>query len=108
MHPATELRAQVWDILHDVYDPEIPLNIADLGLVYDLKVSEQGEVEILMTLTSPGCPVGDLLAEEIRDRVMSLPGVQSVNVEFTFDPLWTPERISDEGREALRAFGFPV
>ncbi len=108
MNEATTLQAQIWDILHDVYDPEIPLNIADLGLVYDLKVSEQGEVQILMTLTSPGCPVGDILAEEIRDRIMSLPGVQSVEVEFTFDPLWTPERISEEGREALRAFGFPV
>lgn len=102
------LRNQVWEILHDVYDPEIPLNIADLGLIYDLQLSEQGEVFIRMTLTSPGCPIGDMIAEEIRDRVMSLPGVQEVQVEFTFDPLWTPERISEEGREALRAFGFPI
>jgi metal-sulfur cluster biosynthetic enzyme len=102
------LRDQVWEILHDVYDPEIPLNIADLGLVYDLQVSDAGEVSILMTLTSPGCPVGDMLAEEIRDRVMSIPGVKDVHVEFTFDPLWTPERISEEGRQMLRAFGFPV
>jgi metal-sulfur cluster biosynthetic enzyme len=102
------LRDQVWEILHDVYDPEIPLNIADLGLIYDLQVSEAGEVSILMTLTSPGCPVGDMLAEEIRDRVMSIPGVKDAHVEFTFDPLWTPERISEEGRQMLRAFGFPV
>ncbi len=102
------LRDQVWEILHDVYDPEIPLNIADLGLIYDLQVSEAGEVSILMTLTSPGCPVGDILADEIRDRVMSIPGVKDVHVEFTFDPLWTPERISEEGRQMLRAFGFPV
>ncbi|MER3402017.1 MAG: metal-sulfur cluster biosynthetic enzyme [Armatimonadota bacterium] len=102
------LRDQVWEILHDVYDPEIPLNIADLGLIYDLQVSEQGEAFIRMTLTSPGCPIGDMIAEEIRDRVMSLPGIQDVQVEFTFDPLWTPERISEEGREALRAFGFPI
>jgi metal-sulfur cluster biosynthetic enzyme len=102
------LRDQVWEILHDVYDPEIPLNIADLGLIYDLQVSEAGEVSILMTLTSPGCPVGDILADEIRDRVMSIPGVKDVHIEFTFDPLWTPERISEEGRQMLRAFGFPV
>ncbi|MCS7190522.1 MAG: iron-sulfur cluster assembly protein [Fimbriimonadales bacterium] len=102
------LRDQVWEILHDVYDPEIPLNIADLGLVYDLQVSDAGEVSILMTLTSPGCPVGDMLAEEIRDRAMSLPGIKDVHVEFTFDPPWTPERISDEGKQMLRAFGFPV
>jgi metal-sulfur cluster biosynthetic enzyme len=102
------LRDQVWEILHDVYDPEIPLNIADLGLIYDLQVSEAGEVSILMTLTSPGCPVGDMLAEEIRDRAMSIPGVKDVHVEFTFEPLWTPERISEEGRQMLRAFGFPV
>ena len=102
------LRDQVWEILHDVYDPEIPLNIADLGLIYDLQVSEAGEVSIQMTLTSPGCPIGDMLADEIRDRVMSIPGVKDVHVEFTFDPLWTPERISEEGRQMLRAFGFPV
>jgi metal-sulfur cluster biosynthetic enzyme len=102
------LRDQVWEILHDVYDPEIPLNIADLGLIYDLQVSEAGEISILMTLTSPGCPVGDMLADEIRDRVMSIPGVKDVHVEFTFDPLWTPERISEEGRQMLRAFGFSV
>jgi len=102
------LRDQVWEILHDVYDPEIPLNIADLGLIYDLQVSDAGEVSILMTLTSPGCPVGDMLAEEIRDRAMSIPGVTDVQVEFTFEPPWTPERISEEGRQMLRAFGFPV
>lgn len=102
------LRDQVWEILHDVYDPEIPLNIADLGLVYDLQVSDAGEVSILMTLTSPGCPVGDMLADEIRDRAMSIPGIKDVHVEFTFDPPWTPERISDEGKQMLRAFGFPV
>lgn len=102
------LRDQVWEILHDVYDPEIPLNIVDLGLVYDLKVNDAGEVSILMTLTSPGCPVGDMLADEIRDRAMSIPGITDVHVEFTFEPLWTPERISDEGRQMLQAFGFPV
>lgn len=102
------LREQVWEVLHDVYDPEIPLNIADLGLIYDLQVNDSGKVLILMTLTSPGCPVGDMLAEEIRDRAMSIAGVTEVQVEFTFDPLWTPERISDEGRHMLRAFGFPV
>jgi metal-sulfur cluster biosynthetic enzyme len=102
------LRDQVWEILHDVYDPEIPLNIADLGLIYDLQVSDAGEVSILMTLTSPGCPVGDMLADEIRDRAMSIPGITDVHVEFTFEPLWTPERISDEGRKMLQAFGFPV
>ncbi|MEN3001430.1 MAG: iron-sulfur cluster assembly protein [Armatimonadota bacterium] len=102
------LREQVLEILHDVYDPEIPLNIADLGLIYDLQVSDEGEVYILMTLTAPGCPVGDLIAQEITDRVQALPGVKEVRVDLTFDPLWTPERITEEGREALRAFGFPV
>ena len=102
------LRDQVWEIRHAVYDPEIPLTIADLGLVYDLQVNDAGEVSILMTLTSPGCPVGDMLADEIRDRAMSIPGVTDVQVEFTFEPLWTPERISEEGRQMLQAFGFPV
>jgi metal-sulfur cluster biosynthetic enzyme len=102
------LREQVLEILHDVYDPELPLNIADLGLIYDLQVSDEGDVYILMTLTAPGCPVGDLIAQEIQDRVLALPGVRDVRVDITFDPLWTPERITEEGREALRAFGFPV
>jgi metal-sulfur cluster biosynthetic enzyme len=103
-----DLRDQVLEILQDVYDPEIPLNIVDLGLIYNLQISEAGEVSILMTLTSPGCPVGDMIAQEITNRLMGLSGVKEVKVEFTFDPLWTPERISEEGREALRAFGFPV
>ncbi len=102
------LKEQVLEILHDVYDPEIPLNIADLGLIYDLQVSDEGDVYILMTLTAPGCPVGDLIAQEIQDRVLALPGVRDVRVDITFDPLWTPDRITEEGREALRAFGFPV
>jgi len=102
------LKEQVLEILHDVYDPEIPLNIADLGLIYDLQVSDEGDVYILMTLTAPGCPVGDLIAREIQDRVLALPGVRDVRVDITFDPLWTPDRITEEGREALRAFGFPV
>jgi len=102
------LKDQVLEILHDVYDPEIPLNIADLGLIYDLQVSDEGDVYILMTLTAPGCPVGDLIAQEIQDRVLALPGVRDVRVDITFDPLWTPDRITEEGREALRAFGFPV
>jgi metal-sulfur cluster biosynthetic enzyme len=91
------LREQVLEILHDVYDPEIPLNIADLGLIYDLQVSDEGAVYILMTLTAPGCPVGDLIAQEIQDRVMTLPGVKEVQVDITFDPLWTPDRITEEG-----------
>ncbi len=102
------LKEQVLEILHDVYDPEIPLNIVDLGLIYDLQVSDEGEVYILMTLTAPGCPVGDLIAQEIMDRVLTLPAVKDVRVDLTFDPLWTPERISEEGRALLRAFGFPV
>lgn len=101
-------KEEVMAILHDVYDPEIPLNIVDLGLVYDLQLSEDGQVYILMTLTAPGCPVGEIIAQEIRDRVSMLPGVQEVKVEITFDPLWTPERISEDGKAALRAFGFPV
>ncbi len=89
------------EALKDVYDPEIPYNIVDLGLVYDIKVQEDGRVYVLMTLTYPGCPIGPMIVEQIEEAVGSLPGVKYVDVDFTFDPPWTPDRMSEEAKEAL-------
>jgi len=97
----------VWSALRQCYDPEIPLNIVELGLIYDLDLeeSEDGhDVRIAMTLTAPGCGMGQILADDVEARVRALPGVRSVRVELTFDPPWSPERMSEEGRLELGMF----
>lgn len=97
----------VWDALRQCYDPEIPLNIVELGLIYGLELSHTAaghEVKIAMTLTAPGCGMGQVLADDVEARVRSLPGVHRVHVELTFDPPWTPDRMSEEGRLELGMF----
>ena len=101
-------REDIIEVLKTIYDPEIPLNIYDLGLVYGIEVSDDGKVHILMTLTAPGCPIADSLIYEIKDKLMQLEGVKDVEVELTFDPPWSLERITDEGKEILRTFGFNI
>lgn len=101
-------REDIIEVLKTIYDPEIPLNIYDLGLIYGIEISEDGKVHILMTLTAPGCPIADSLIYEIRDKLMQLEGVKDVEVELTFDPPWSLERISEEGKEILRTFGFNI
>lgn len=95
------LKEEIIDALRDVYDPEIPINVYDLGLIYDIVVKENGYVHILMSLTSPTCPTADYIQEMIHDAVSSVEGVSSVDVEITFDPLWTPDRVSNEAKEEL-------
>ncbi len=101
-------REDIIEVLKTVYDPEIPLNIYDLGLIYGIEISDDGKVHILMTLTAPGCPIADSLIYEIKDKLMQLEGVKDVDVELTFDPPWSLERITDEGKEILRTFGFNI
>lgn len=84
--------------LKTVFDPEIPVNIYDLGLIYKLEVSTANEVRILMTLTAPNCPVADSLPEEVMERVKAIPGVESVEVNLTFDPPWSEDNLTDEAR----------
>ena len=84
-----------------VYDPEIPVNIFDLGLIYTITISEVGEVDIVMTLTAPGCPVAGEMPGWVADAVSAVPGVQSVEVEMTFDPHWGMDMMSDEARLEL-------
>jgi probable FeS assembly SUF system protein SufT len=95
----------VWDALKTCYDPEIPVNIVDLGLVYDLSIGPAPaggrQVEVKMTLTAPGCGMGPMIAEDARARIAALPGVESARVHIIWDPAWTPQMISDDGRKIL-------
>ena len=87
-------------VMKDVYDPEIPINVVDLGLVYDVNVQE-GNVHVLMTLTAPGCGMGPFIAQQAEWAIAELEGVSDVEVEMTFDPPWSPEMISEDGKKLL-------
>lgn len=95
------LEQLVIEQLKTIYDPEIPVNIYDLGLIYKLEISTASEVRILMTLTAPNCPVADSLPEEVMDKLKAIPGVASVEVNLTFDPAWSQDNLSDEARLEL-------
>lgn len=97
------------EALKAVMDPEIGINVVDLGMVYGLaKDAEQDHVHVTMTLTSMGCPLAEEIQQEVKSILPRLPGVEHVEVEFTFTPPWTTEMISDEARDELRAMGFTV
>lgn len=94
----------VWDALKTCFDPEIPVNIVDLGLVYDLSIDKTAaghNVDVKMTLTAPGCGMGPVIAEDARQKIAGLPTVESAKVHIVWDPQWTPQMISPEGRLAL-------
>ncbi|MFZ9747185.1 MAG: iron-sulfur cluster assembly protein [Opitutaceae bacterium] len=95
----------VWAALRTCFDPEIPVNIVDLGLIYDLAIEPDGTghhgVEVKMTLTAPGCGMGPVIAEDARGKIAQLPSVHSARVHIVWDPQWTPHMISPAGRKAL-------
>ena len=95
----------VWDALKTCFDPEIPVNIVDLGLVYDLAIDRtpagKNVLEVKMTLTAPGCGMGPVIAEDARQKISALPGVESARVHIVWDPQWTPQMISETGRKIL-------
>jgi len=95
------LKEEVIAMLRDVYDPEIPVNIYELGLVYDVRVDESGEVGIVMTLTSPMCPVAEILPVEIETRTREIEGVRDVWIDLVWDPPWNPEMMSEGARLEL-------
>ncbi len=95
------LRVAVTEALRTVYDPEIPLNIYDLGLIYGLQTDAQGKVDIQMTLTAPGCPVAQTFPQVVEDTVRTVPGVTSAHVEIVWDPPWTQERMTEAARLQL-------
>ncbi|MDB6170614.1 MAG: hypothetical protein JWM88_3478 [Verrucomicrobia bacterium] len=103
--PAGEFsEAAVWAALKTCFDPEIPVNIVDLGLVYDLAVDASptgNRIEVKMTLTAPGCGMGPVIAEDARQKISALPTVESAKVHIVWDPVWTPQMISPEGRKVL-------
>ncbi len=87
--------------LREVYDPEIPVNIYDLGLIYDIDIAENGDVAIQMTLTAPACPVAGTLPQKVADTVAAVPGVGQVSVNLVWDPPWDMSRMSEDARLAL-------
>ncbi|RRQ45660.1 SUF system Fe-S cluster assembly protein [Chryseobacterium sp. SC28] len=87
--------------LKTVYDPEIPVDIYELGLVYDVQISDEGDVLVIMTLTSPNCPVAETLPVEVEDKVKGVSGVKSAKIELTFEPSWNREMMSEEAKFEL-------
>ena len=96
-----ELEQEIIGALKTVYDPEIPVNIDDLGLIYDLVIDDEGHVDLLMTLTAPGCPVAGSMPGWVQTAVESVPGVESCTVELAWEPPWTPELMSMRARLEL-------
>ncbi len=96
-----ELGEKIVKVLKTIYDPEIPVDIYELGLIYDVLVNEDNEVKILMTLTSPNCPVAESLPVEVEEKVKSLNMVKDAEVEITFDPPWTQDLMSEEAKLEL-------
>jgi probable FeS assembly SUF system protein SufT len=100
-----DLEAMVWEQLKTCYDPEIPVNIVDLGLIYAMEIAPMDDgakrVDVKMTLTAQGCGMGASIAIDARQKLLALPGVAEANVDLVWDPPWTPQMISPEGRERL-------
>ena len=87
--------------LKDIYDPEVPVNIVDLGLIYNIEINKEMDCQVLMTLTAPNCPAAEILPAEVHAAAATVEGVQKVNVDITFNPPWNPDLISEEARFTL-------
>ncbi len=94
----------VIDAISTVFDPEIPVNIYELGLIYAVEINDDGAVKVEMTLTAPGCPSAQELPEQVREAVLTVPGVTSAEVETVWDPAWHPGRMTEEARLSLNMF----
>ena len=94
-------KEQVLKQLKKVLDPELHINIVDLGLIYDVKTLKNGTVNIFMTLTFPGCPLGAMIHKEINEKLKELPNVKDINLKITFDPLWDFSKVSEDAKEQL-------
>ena len=97
----TKIEERIVDVLRTVYDPEIPVNIYDLGLIYKVDVKETGEVDIDMTFTSPTCPAADSSLEDVRQKVETVEGVKASNINFVMEPIWDQSMMSEEARVEL-------
>lgn len=94
-------KEQIIEKLKTVDDPELGVNIVDLGLIYEVKVNKNGIVSIKMTLTTPGCPMGAMFDQLVAEAVKSIPKVKDVKIEITFDPSWTPDKMSEKAKKLL-------
>ncbi|HKP33963.1 MAG TPA: DUF59 domain-containing protein [Sphingomicrobium sp.] len=99
--PGNDLQASVVEVLKSIYDPEIPVDIYELGLIYGVDISEDGDATITMTLTTPHCPVAESLPQEVELRALSVPGIRDAVVNLVWDPPWDPSKMSDEARLEL-------
>ena len=99
--PGGDLQAAVVEVLKSIYDPEIPVDIYELGLIYDVAIDADGDAVVTMTLTTPHCPVAESLPNEVELRVLSVPGVRDAEVKLVWDPPWDPSKMSDEARLEL-------
>jgi len=96
-----EIGEKIVEVLKTIYDPEIPVDIYELGLIYDVFVNENSDIKVLMTLTSPNCPVAETLPVEVEEKIKTLEEVNSAEVEITFDPPWTQDLMSEEAKLEL-------
>lgn len=96
-----ELEERIIATLRTVFDPEIPVNIYDLGLIYGIELTEEGDVEVLMTLTAPGCPVAQTFPGEVEQRILAVDGVNSAHVEIVWEPPWTQDRMTEAAKLEL-------
>lgn len=94
-------RSLIYDALYDVYDPELGVNVIDLGLVYDVALSEDGYVTLTMTLTTPGCPMHESLSEGVGAALVGIPGITGSEIRLVWEPRWDPSRMTEEGRRLL-------
>jgi len=101
VEPGGDLYEQVIEALKEIYDPEIPVNIYDLGLIYDVEITPERHAMVKMTLTTPNCPVAESMPGEVELRVGSVPGVGHAEVELVWDPPWDPQKMSDEAKLEL-------
>ena len=99
--PQTVSKEEVREVLKTVFDPEIPVNVVDLGLIYDVQVSDSNDVYVQMTLTFPGCGMGPHIAQQAEWAIQDLDGIEDVQIEIVFDPPWSPDLISEEARSQL-------
>ena len=99
---------RLWAALREVQDPEMPINLVDLGVIYDVRQGDDGMVEVDLTFTAMGCPASDFILDDVRERLLREPGVNDVKVNVVWDPPWTSARLTDQGREALEEWGLAV
>jgi len=104
---SASLESRVWSVLAEINDPEMPVNLVDLGLIYGVEAGD-GIVRVRLTFTAMGCPASDMIVGDIREQLLREPGVDDVVIEVVWDPPWSSDRLTADGREALRAWGLSV